>query len=450
MLGALVTVGCKDDGGTGGADGSGRDALDAPALDAGVADADGAVDRRDGVDADGGRMGGADVARDTPQVACSSLVGQSAFGRVLVGTGDFVLRGPDGQPRGEPRSATMVLHTYFPMGRRPGMAVVFAIPTMYPRPGLSWLPPYTLDATGGLSEVMVTGDFGDRLSGRLLAPDQGFVGTGTRNFAFASDVAMTGAGPIQLCPSGDVPAPKMASRDFALVPTLSLWLAPSTPPDSRTLAALRVMAGGVNVPATVTKEDQSLGGSGIVVKATAAFPPNQAITLDASGVVDVRGRPFTTEPPPAPLVTTAVLTDPTFDTAPVAGALVVASSGWDRGVTHTDGALVVGNPGFASETHALLALGEAPGKTRIRVRVGADCGRPGNSRLQQTTAAVVAADGAVKPVAITCGDPGDVVVDRPGTGPLWLSLVQAGGRPHPQFSPPPPSALVRIEEIAFE
>jgi hypothetical protein len=441
---AAVIGACGDDAGTAPDAGS---LIDAARPDVAI-DADGAVPEVGAIVEVGSETG----AEATPSACATPLVGATAFAQVLSGTGDFETEVPNAPI--PVRSATIAVHAYFPSGRRPGQPVILAMPTRWPRPGLAWSTPQILDATAGIAAIPgpgidIANDLGTGFSGALVGPDQGLQGTGFSNFAFGTDVADSGRGPITLCPAGDVPAAILTSNDPAFVPNLPLWFAPSAPLDEKNLPAISVDSGGKNVPVKVTLERQFMAGTALVLTPVGAFPPNQPITIELGGLADPLGRPFVTAAPP-PLRTTATVTDLTFDTAPPAGA-VVEQGPVSHGTNVADGVLVLGDRN-AFGASALVALGDPGAKTKVRLHGQWDCGAFRQAPSEESrTLVIVGAQGEASPVMLTCGPPQDAVVDRPGAGPLWLSFAGPPNRSHPQFLPPGPTSIAaKIDSITFE
>jgi hypothetical protein len=445
---AAVIGACGDDAGTAPDAGSPIDAgRPDVAIEAAPMDGDGAVPEVGAIVEAGGETG----AEAAPSACATPLVGATAFGAVLSGTGDFETDAPNSPTPVRPK--TIAVQVYFPAGRLPGKPVILAMPTRWPRPGLAWSTPQILDATAGIAAIPGIGigdDLATGFSGALVGPDQGLQGTGFSNFAFGSDVADSGRGPITLCPAGDVPAAILTSSDPAFVPNLPLWFAPSAPLDEKNLPAISVDSGGKNVPVKVTLERQFLPGTALVLTPVGAFPPNQPITIELGGLADPLGRPFVIAAPP-PLRTTATVTDLTFDTPPPVGAVVEQGPVW-HGSNVAGGLLTVGDRnGFG--VSALVALGDPGTKTKVRLHGQWDCGAFRQAPTEESrTLVIVGAQGEASPVMLTCGPPQDVVVDRPAAGPLWLSFVGPPNRSHPQFGPPPgpTSIAAQIDSIAFE
>jgi hypothetical protein len=450
---AAAFTACDDDEGTAVDAGSPVDvARPDGAIEAGVGtqvDADGAV-AEVGVASEAGVEAGAETA---PPGSCAApLVGATAFGKVLSGTGDLETDIPNSPTPVRPK--TITVHAYFPAGRRPGQPVILAMPTRWPRPGLAWSMPQILDATAGIPAIPgidIADDLGTGFSGALLGPDQGLQGTGSANFAFGTDVGDSGRGPITLCPAGDVPAATLTSNDPAFVPNLPLWFAPGAPLDEKNLPAVSVSSGGKNVPvtATVTLRQPFFAGTALVVTPVVAFPPNQPLTIELGGLADPLGRPFVIAAPP-PLQTTATVTDLTFDTAPPVGA-VVEQGPAGHGSNVAGGLLILGDRN-AFGVSALVALGDPGARTKVRLHGQWDCGAFRQAPTEQSRSLlIVGAQGEATQVALTCGPPQDVVVDRPAAGPLWLSFAGPPNQSHPQFLPPGPSSVAaQIDAITFE
>jgi hypothetical protein len=446
LVALLAASGCGDDDGTGVAPDAATDAPpEAPAADV-------TPETASETGSETGSEAGVEAGVESgPTSACAPLSGDGAFGALLSGEADFIAYGsPVGTP--PPRRARVDVHAYFPEGRRPGKPVYFAMPTRYPRPGISTRGPFLIGADLGIprsDDFTIIDDLETLVKPALVGPDQGLEGEVQKNFAFATDVGDGARAQMRLCPIGSAPAPVLAGDEPVAVPTLPLWLTPSAPPRPETLAQLKVTAAGVDVPIRVEfARADATGyhvGSGITVTPLAAFPPGAALTVDATGVLDRLGRPFTVSALPAPLITTATITDRTFSTAPPAGAVAGSHT---QATKFEPGSLRVGQRLFsaAPPARALIAIGD-PGGKQIRVRVGVSC----DSGLLISTAALVGQRGESAPLALACGTPVDQVVSAPASGPLWLSVVVEPKRSHPQSLPTPAgSNEVVLDEVAFE
>ncbi len=376
---------------------------------------------------------------DGPRIveACRPLTGDAPFGRVLAGEGVFAIKD------GPPMPAGMSVHAYFPGGRRPGQSLYLALHIQHPqRPWLAVTGPFMIDENGGIAASEVTGPrFYDGygtvfFKGALIAPDRGLDGEGHINFAVLSDVAVTGyAAFLRLCPTDDpLPPASLVGDNLPMAPTQSLRLVPSAPIDPADLDAVEVRADGKPVPV-----DLALGEA-LVVTPRSAFPPGKVITLELHGLTDRIGRAVSVSNVPAPLVTTATVTDLGFDEPPPAGAM----ASWGL-VTLANDRLRVG--GEHASARALVALGD-PGvdHTHARLRLHVMC--PG--ALLGSTIALVTARGDVSRVPLTCDLEKDEIVPLPGPGPLWLSIVVTRIPGHHQHTPPPLANIVSLDEITFD
>lgn len=388
-------------------------------------------------------------AETNPTRCPEPLAGEAPFARALSGEGQLTSLNPtDPRPA---RPARIEVHAYFPGGRRLGAPVILAMPGRYPHRALFFPAAVTLDASAGVAGkgLHVRNDLGFGFSGALIGPDQGLVGEGHANFAFGTDVADEARGPITLCPSGSVPAPELITDHETFSPTQHLQFAPTAPFDPTRPPDIQVTAAGKPVAAGLQQGHIYFGTGGVSwwVVATSAFPPNQPVTIDFGGAHDVLGRPFTVRRLPAPLVTTAVVADRSFATLPPAGALAVGG-GTDRTtVVLNDGALVIGTGPSDSEGQALLALGDPGSAASVRILAGLDCKIP---NVGSVGVDLVSEAGETARIRVECGAPQAVTVQRPGTGPLWLSVIVGGGWRHPQVLPRPPADRLRLDDITFE
>jgi hypothetical protein len=367
-----------------------------------------------GLDA-GGPDGSADASIDSASGPCATaLSGTEPFGQRLEGRGIFTFTFSSDSTRDEVEDG-LALDAYFPRGRVDGAPVIFGLPTTWPRQGFY---PISASLRGdlGSSELTFSGSDGRdiELGGRLVGPDDGVLLDAVRNFASAdTDVADIAEAALHLCPSGDIAAPTLTPAPVLFAPTAALWFTATALVDPATLV---VRATDGVEPIAV----EASWSEAVRVAPTSAFPPGATLAFDLGATADLIGRPFTLggEGLPMPLVTMAVVTDPTFETAPPEGAVVVDGAS----VTHRAGLLSISQV-RSGNVQLLVALPDRGGATRARIRFDASTDWGGS---QDRRAALVAANGTASYFELTgtseSGSPAEHVVVLPGAGPLWLSV----------------------------
>lgn len=355
----------------------------------------------------------------------------------------YVLRGeadiapPEGTPRLPDTHIEETIVAYFPSGTGEGAPVVVTHRLDWPVPGVARFD--GVIEGGRVTGVALAGsaalqDFS--LVGEIDLAAGCFVGEARRNVARPdTDIAMEGTGRIELCATSEVPPlPALSWIGMPASPLGDVTVAAAVPTDG---LAFELTANGAPVTTTV----EVVNGS-FVIRPVAALPPGSEIDLTVAGV-DVLGRSLVLTDASAALpVLGAVITDLTLDTEPPSGAISAPVWSAERG------SVVVGASMIGYRLAASLAIGEPPsGATSVRVTSRASC------IYGDVRAGVVAPDGAVSPIAVTCGpvgEPADVVVAIPGEGPLQLVLEVVPPTPRPQWLPPPMRDSFEVSAIAFE
>lgn len=362
---------------------------------------------------------------------CSEpLSGAEPFGRMLRGEAEFSV--PDYSVDGGSRieRSAVEFGVWFPRGRGADTPVLLTHPIIWPRPGLG-VAKGQLEATLA-TQLKWSGTDGHQLSfdGRLLGPDDGLRGDVVKDFGEPrSDISQPGSALMTLCPSADVPAPKLAvSSTIGLVSPI--WLAPTAP-----LSTLKVVVRAGDD--TMSIEVAAVDGA-VKVSPLQAFPPNRDLTLIISGSLDVLGRAFAVEPI-RQLKTTAVLSDTTFVQPPPDGAIAATSP---YGIN--EGKLMFQpKPG---DFEVLIAVAEKPGAETFRMKLDWSEG------CAQMSVAAVDEYGQITRVALDDrARAAQPTGPLPGSGgPIWLSVTGAAISCRPQSCPGLPICELSIAEVALE
>ena len=244
---------------------------------------------------------------------------------------------------------------------------------------------------------------------RLTVSDSGYIGRpGTDQ--------LLRAGPIEtFCPIIAEPPTAVVVR-ASLVPSevggLTSLTVSGTPIEPASLTGITARVDGVEV-ALVYAGDEIDGTLTLAVP----VEPNQVVTIDMSGLETLDGSSASASV--QLLLTSAVLDDLLFTTAPPPGA--VAWIGYEP--TYVDGTLRVedeGGPGPRSSPLGLLvALGDVGAATQIRVQGTSRSPGEGGRNISQL---VVYREGGLRSEPVYYG--GDQVVSiPPGTGAVWLAIA---------------------------
>jgi hypothetical protein len=376
--------------------------------------------------------------------SCSSeLAGTAPFGAAL-GNGTYI---------------------YFPGGRVAGAPAQLGVASPVVA-GRYFFGPQVLLADDLSATGLKVAGHDKQVVGDLLPGTGGLAATVTVNAASpGSDVADPRTTSVLLCAAGDVPEPAMELVDTGLSPISTLGINTTTPfTTSGLAAALRFSSPLGPVPIKVSPDPYAgtgyAHGPNYVLAAVTAFPPGQRLTVDASQVRDVLGRPvpFKQDMLGNPVVitvlgTSAVLSDLTFASAPPSGA--VAGSG---GGTVTNGVLSFARSGSSSgrNVDGLLALPPLSAtELRVRIRVGDDV--PGwpwcvsdnrSASMEWAAMAVVGPNGESSyRIALSCNGMVDRVLELPKASPLWLAVHVEGVAPTPYYLPPGTAPSVFIDEL---
>ncbi|MCC6998547.1 MAG: hypothetical protein IT370_28310 [Deltaproteobacteria bacterium] len=249
-----------------------------------------------------------------------------------------------------------------------------------------------------------------------------------------NDVSEFYQGRMELCGAGEPPAPALTVDTQRWSPLAQIRLVPTTPLDPGTLATIRATAGGADTAVRVEFE----GMDHVLVSPVTAFPPDQQVTLDLTGVRDVLGRTpgtaVTLDAPPS-----AEVVDLTFSNPLPAGSAVVGLGA--SSVLVASGLLEVRLDYWSGAT---IALGTRVGTSAV-VRHKVDCG---NFGVPVQRVAIVAADGSFVELPLTCGaDLVDARLTVPASGRRWLVVaLQQHWFGAPRANP----GKITIDEIRFE
>ncbi len=377
----------------------------------------------------GGGGASSDAQPDAFVSACPPLTGTDPFAVRMAGTALLVKRnaGQFDQPRQLPFSVDL----FFPQGRTAG-AQVFASRKAF---GLQ-VTSAVIAADGsagplrmGASEQVV----GFQIDG-VLEPAPGGVLAQVGVETGFNDVSEFYQGRMELCGSGEPPAPTLAVQPQRWSPLSQIRIVPTTPLDPATLATIRATAGGTESAVRVDFEDSDQ----VLVSPVTAFPPDLQVTLDLTGVRDVMGRStggsaVTFDAPPS-----AEVVDLTF-AAPLPPGSAVTGGG---AVVATANGLLELRLDFWSG--ATIALGARTGTTAV-IRYKVVCT---NLTVPLQRVAIVAVDGSFAELPLSCG--GDFVEARlpvPAAGRRWLAIALQHLWPG---APRPDLGEVIIDEIRFE
>lgn len=381
---------------------------------------------------------GSDAQSDTatdgsgyePGPPCAPIAGTAPFGVRLAGTGP-ISSGADASG-----TVSASLDVYFPSGRVPGGEVVLVGRTYA---GTAVTTRGVLDATLSARGLKVSDPYClSGVQGDLLGPSDGFAGIASNNTTAPSDVVTMVSGPVKLCSVGAVPVQKVTLSATTISP-LGAWKLRASRPFAR--GSLSTVSASIGTsPAAI---DVREGDPGVVVAPKGAtfslFVPTE---IDLSGLRDVLGAPLGLSSVKT-LVPTEVVADRTFTTLPPSNAWVGAS------LAVASGVLLVGADEDGSDGAVAMALGTAPGKTKLRLRHRVDC-TTGSGSWSIT---VVAPDATSEVVSVPCGTAtSDRLLALPGSGPWVLVARRNAGEPRPCWYAGglPPTSVYQLDELAFE
>lgn len=369
-----------------------------------------------------------DAQPDAFVSACAPLTGSGPFAVRMAGTGTLMMNA--GRPSAQARELTFSVDLFFPQGRTAG-AQVFASRAAR---GLH-VTSAVIAADGSAGPLRMAADeqiYGFSLDG-VLEPAPGGVLADVGLETGFNDVLQFYKGRLELCGSGEPPAPALAVQAQRWSPLAQIRIVPTTPLDPGTLATIRATAGGADTAVRVEFE----GRDHVLVSPVTAFPPDLQVTLDLTGVRDVLGRTagsaVSFDAPPS-----AEVADLTFANPLPAGSAVVGPT---SSALVANGLLDVRLEYWSGAT---IALGTRTGSTAV-IRHKVDCG---NFTAPQHRVAIFAADGTFAELPLTCGaDFVDARLTVPATGRRWLAIVvpllsQGAPRPNP--------GRVTIDELRFE
>lgn len=362
-------------------------------------------------------------------------------GSRVTGLEDVLLLGGTGEAfrtSGDPTSLgdiTESLHVYLPEGTGDGAEVVVTHDVSWPHDGLA-VTRTTL--SGGLANFTLGGTNGGQafsIEGTLDVLSGGASIVVHRNFAPPhSDVADQGEAELTLCHSAGSPPPQILGWIPATITPLSpIRFAPST-----ALAegfTLHVMAGDEEIPSITTVSGH------VEVTPLDAWPPGVALSVWTDHL-DVLGREVEIILSDVEVLTTsAVITDPSLDTAPPAGSVDGHEAVW-----MSDGAVRFGTLGGGTSSGGgagMIAL-DAGDATVAHVTV--DC----TGAWWQRRIALVGENGELgEPETLECGGGAVIDVPVPASGRVYLVVDNDPGTPRPQWLSPRTFAVV-VDDIVFE
>jgi len=422
------------------------------------------------------------LAVDLPLAAsCTTgLSGAAPFGAQVSGTGTFP--SPIASSTAAPITSIMTAYVYFPAGRVAGGQALLAMQSRVVQGLYFFGSPVTIAGDLSATGLSVSGH-DETITAELLPGADGLRATIAANFSSpGTDVGDDRTGTLTMCPSGDAPAPSMQVIAAVLSPLATLSLNLSTPLAANALDALRITSPLGDVPVK-TAPNTSAGsryasGPNFTITASSAFPPGQPLTIDASQVRDVLGRPVpVTNSGTLVLTTSDVLSDLSLATTPPSGAVAGSGcissafaaldaavpsnmSGCAGGGITSSGSVTFKKGGLITGTNVdgLLAL---PATTATKLRVRMSVGDPvasGTSCQSDTSyasiarglMAVVGPNGETSATeTLMCdGNFSDHVLALPSASPLWLTIHLEGFSPVPFMLPPsgtPPVILDALE-----
>lgn len=374
----------------------------------------------------------------------AELTGSAPFAMRLSGDGSF--RAAYGSTFSLwPKTRTVLGDVYFPTGRRVGGTVILTMPD--PAGAASVLVSAEVPLADDLSAtgLSISGS-GLHVTAELRPGAGGVWAEVMMNFASpGTDIADDGQAMVLLCPSTTASLPITDPSDL-VAPLDAIVLESSVPLAEATLSSLTVTAGNGPVPVNVKGVS---GRTSYTVSPVAAFPPNQALTIDLSKVSDVIGRPLQ---PIADamnvLGTTEVLVDLAL-TNPVAGNGQIAGFSYTSGLGFISFGGTLDSGYFANQI--VVGLPDAAA-TKLRVRATMTGPAGATSCTGPASLAVVGQTGARSDiVSLTCSAV-DIQydVDLQGVAPSrWLVVRAPGAGASPYSLPPPPSSTVTIHGLEY-
>jgi hypothetical protein len=409
----------------------------------------------------------------------TGLSGAAPFGAQVSGTGTF----PNqiAASTAAPITSTMTAYLYFPAGRVAGGQALLAMQSRVVQGFYFFGSPVTIAGDLSATGLAVSGH-DETITADLLPGSDGLRATIAANFSSpGTDVADDRTGTMTMCPSGDAPAPSLQVGAVVLSPLGTLSLNLSTPLAASALDALRITSPLGDVPVKTAPNTQAGSryaiGPNFTITASSAFPPGQPLTIDASQVRDVLGRPVpVTVSYGATLVltTTDVLSDLSLATPSPSGAVAgtgCVSSAFPAldaavpgdmsrctgGGIASSGSLTFKNMRATGSVDALLAL---PATTATKLRVRMSVGDPvvsgtgcqsgmSYASMSKGVMAVVGPNGeASAPETLACdGNLADHVLALPSAAPLWLTIHLEGVAPVPFMLPPPGTPPVILDAL---
>jgi len=419
------------------------------------------------------------TAPDLPLAASceTGLSGAAPFGAQVSGTGTF----PNqiAASTAAPITSTMTAYVYFPAGRVAGGQALLAMQSRVVQGLYFFGSPVTIAGDLSATGLSVSGH-DETITADLLPGSDGLRATIAANFSSpGTDVGDDRTGTMTMCPSGEAPAPSLQVGAVVLSPLATLSLNSSAPLAASALDALRIASPLGDVPVKIAPNTSAGSryaiGPNFTITANSAFPPGQPLTIDASQVRDMLGRPVpVTYGGTLVLTTTDVLSDLSLATTPpsgaVAGTACVSSpfAAFDAAVPGdmsrctgggiaSSGTLTFKNVRATGSVDALLAL---PATTATKLRVGMSVGDPvvsgtgcksgmSYASMSKGVMAVVGPNGETSALeTLACdGNLADHVLALPSAAPLWLTIHLEGVAPVPFMLPPPGTPPVILDAL---
>ena len=324
---------------------------------------------------------------------------------------------------------------YFPAGRNPGAEFFLGYQASYPPAALK-IGPFVIDENNGAALVQFYTDLEFGFTGKLESDDGGLVGTFLANGSFGSDVGTMARGRASFCePTSPTPEPVFTIDANPVGPTSTIQLLANSPAGNQDSNDVTLQIGDDLLLYKLREGPLNLAAGG----ENMAWPPNKSIKVLSTTHKDLMGRSFTINGSVNVLKTTATISDLTFTTMPPQGAIVgVPMHSVKDGKLVLDGTRYLGGP-------VLMALGNVPAFAAASVRYTQSCTGQG------VTARFVNQVGATREVRFKCLPEGtfeSVAVDLfPSESLTFLSIELASFAAHPQHLPPPPPAVLTIDDI---
>jgi hypothetical protein len=295
---------------------------------------------------------------------------------------------------------------FLPKGRVAG-APVYLARNKTRRPGWD-VAKATLDATLSAKLDVRDENCGDAIHATLAGPSDGLIARVDYNSNPESDFVVLKPGSAKLCSVGTIPAPTLAVSSSVLMHS-PLDIPFTVPLDESTVSTVKL-----SEPATLK-----------IVLGHLRFDPINAwnsITIDASGLRDLLGRPFAT-------TTTSV-----GITRPAEGA--VPLDYWGGGASFgglADGSVYAQPEKNATQFTFTGILRPSTGSTKLRIRHRFLCGMA--SPGARVVAMILARSGAVTPLTTKCSES---FVEEVVTLPAETAYLWAEGEidpPRPCWTP---------------